>query len=83
MGQQHRGIASYERSDTLTGVTTGLPTTLVRLTRDDGYERCPRVEQTPDDRTAILGGGYPDGHGLPWPPTPPPGWPPGPPPPTR
>ncbi len=65
--RQHRGIASYQRGDTLTGGSSGHPITLVKLTWEDGYTRCLQVQETADGHVDIVGAGYQDCAGLPWP----------------
>lgn len=63
--QQHGGIRSYQKGDLPPPPGAQKPIAVIRLTWDDGYDRCLLAQETEDRHIALLDGGYQDCAGVP------------------
>ena len=67
--ERHRGIQAYQRSD-LVPVGGERPVVHITWTWNDGFVRCMRVQETPEQRIPLLDPGYRDCTDMPQPPAP-------------
>lgn len=58
--QQHGGIKSYQKGDLAPSSGTQKPIVMMRLTWDDGYTRCLRLQEDGARHIAMLDGRYQD-----------------------